>query len=88
LNTEKFKLRDVRPTSILFIHGMWHAVWYWAERFLPNFAKHGYPSLALSRRGHGASEGIERLRRTSLTDYVVDVAQVDSQLKTPPVRDL
>ncbi len=49
-------------------------------------AKDGYPSLALSRRGHGASEGIERLRRTSLTDYVVDVTQMDSQLETPPVQ--
>jgi len=56
------------------------------EHFLPNFAQHRYPFLVLSLRGHGASEGIERLRRTSLTDYVVDVAQVASQLETPPVQ--
>lgn len=65
---------------------MWHAVWYWTEHFLPNFAQNGYPSLALSLRGRGASEGIERLRRTSVTDYVVDVAQVDSHLETPSVQ--
>lgn len=76
---------DVRPTPILFVHGMWHAAWCWAEHFLPYFAQHGYVSHALSLRGHGGSEGRERLRWTSLTDYVSDVTQVVGQMERPPM---
>jgi len=76
---------NVHPTPILFVHGMWHAAWCWAEHFLPYFAQHGYVSHALNLRGHGGSEGRERLRWTSLTDYVSDVTQVVSQMERPPV---
>lgn len=74
-----------RPTPILFVHGAWHGAWCWAEHFLPYFAAHGYTAHALSLRGHGASAGRERLRWTSVADYVNDVAQVASQLPTPPI---
>ncbi len=76
---------DVRSTPILFVHGMWHAAWCWAEYFLPYFARHGYVSHALSLRGHGSSEGRERLRWTSLAEYVSDVEQVAGQMERPPV---
>lgn len=74
-----------RPTPILFVHGAWHGAWCWAEHFLPYFAEHGYASHALSLRGHGASEGRQRLRRARIADYVADVAQVARQLPLPPV---
>lgn len=74
-----------RPTPLLFVHGMWHAAWCWTEHFMPYFAQHGYTSYALSLRGHGASEGRERLRWTSLAEYVADVAQVANQIGKPPV---
>jgi alpha-beta hydrolase superfamily lysophospholipase len=76
---------DAHPTPVLFVHGMWHAAWCWSEHFLPYFAQQGYVSHALSLRGHGGSEGHERLRWTSLADYVDDVAQVAGQLQRPPV---
>jgi len=82
--TEK-AVSDVRSVPILFVHGMWHAAWCWAEHLLPYFAQHGYASYALSLRGHGGSEGRERLRWTSLADYVADVMQVVSQMESPPV---
>jgi len=72
------------PIPILFVHGMWHAAWCWEEHFLPYFADHGYVVHALSLRGHGASEGRERLRWTSLADYVSDVAQVAGQMERMP----
>lgn len=72
-------------TPILFVHGMSHAAWCWAEHLLPYFAQHGYVSHALSLRGHGNSEGRERLRWTSLDEYVSDVAQVVGQMERPPV---
>ncbi len=74
-----------RRTPILFIHGMWHAAWCWAEYFLPYFVQRGYVSHALSLRGHGNSEGRERLRWHSIADYVADVAQVAGQMDVPPV---
>lgn len=75
----------VRFTPILFVHGMSHAAWCWAEHFLPYFARHGYVSHALSLRGHGGSEGRERLRWTSLNEYVSDVAQAAARMERPPV---
>lgn len=76
---------DAHPTPVLFVHGMFDAAWCWSEHFLPYFAQHGYKSHALSLRGHGASEGREKLRWTSIASFVSDVAQVAGQLESPPV---
>lgn len=75
-------ISGARPTPILFVHGMGHGAWCWDEYFLPYFAAHGYVAHALSLRGHGASAGRDRLRRTSVADYV---AQVVGGLPSPPV---
>jgi pimeloyl-ACP methyl ester carboxylesterase len=74
-----------RPTPVLFIHGAFHGAWCWTENFLPYFAEHGYTSHALSLRGHGDSEGRERLRRTRIADYVADVEQVVGELPQTPI---
>lgn len=74
---------NARPTPILFVHGMWHGAWCWSEHFLPYFTQHGYSSHAVSLRGHGDSEGCDRLRWTHLADYVSDVAQVAEGLERP-----
>jgi pimeloyl-ACP methyl ester carboxylesterase len=74
-----------RPTPVLFIHGAFHGAWCWTEHFLPYFAEHGYTSYALSLRGHGNSEGRERLRRTRIADYVADVEQVVGELPKTPI---
>ena len=75
----------MRRRPALFVHGMWHAAWCWQAHFLPYFAQHGRDAYALSLRGHGASEGRERLRWWSLRDYVADVASVVDQLEAEPV---
>jgi pimeloyl-ACP methyl ester carboxylesterase len=74
-----------RKTPLLFIHGKWHGAWCWDEHFLPYFAAHGYDCTALSLRGHAGSEGYEKLRWTSIADYVSDVEQVTGQFDAPPV---
>jgi alpha-beta hydrolase superfamily lysophospholipase len=76
---------DARLTPVLLVHGMFHGAWYWEEHFLPYFAQRGYAAHALSLRGHVGSEGRERLRWTSLADYVSDLGQVVNQLPSPPV---
>jgi pimeloyl-ACP methyl ester carboxylesterase len=74
-----------RSTPVIFVHGMSHAAWCWAENFQPYFAEHGYVSHAVSLRGHGGSEGKGQLRWTSLDDYVSDLRQVIRLLDQPPV---
>ena len=73
------------PNPILFIHGMWHAAWCWAEYFLPYFSQHGYAAYAISIRGHGSSEGKKKLRWSSLDDYISDVSHVINQMEEPPI---
>ncbi len=72
-------------TPLLFVHGAWHGAWCWDEYFLPYFADKGYLARAVSLRGHGKSEGKERLRWTSVRRYVEDVAQVAGDFANPPV---
>ncbi len=72
-------------TPLLFVHGTGHAAWCWDENFLPYFAEKGFSSHAVSLRGHGASEGGEKLKWTSVSDYVADVFQIASRLSKKPV---
>lgn len=76
---------QAKKTPLLFIHGAWHGAWCWDEYFLPYFANRGYDVYALSLRGHGKSEGTERLRWTSSADFVADVAETVAKLPNPPV---
>ena len=76
---------DARETPVLFIHGAFGGAWCWAEHFLAYFARNGYAAHALSLRGHGASDGHERLRWTSLSQYVDDVQQAVANLGVAPV---
>lgn len=70
---------------MLFVHGKWHGAWCWDEHFLPYFAAHGYDCTALSLRGHAGSQGREKLRWTSIADYVADVEQAAGHFDVPPV---
>jgi len=46
-----------RKPPLLFVHGGYCDAWCWEPYFLPWFAARGYPSYALSLRGHGGSGG-------------------------------
>jgi len=76
--------QENRP-PLLFVHGAWHGAWCWDEHFLPYFAGKGWDCYALSLRGHGKSEGGDKLRWTSIAAYVDDVHQVVATLPEPPV---
>lgn len=71
-------------TPLLFVHGTGHGAWCWDENFLPYFAENGFSAHAVSLRGHGASAGGERLKWTSVADYVADVFQAASALPKSP----
>src|SRR5262245_23168354 len=71
--------RITHPSPVLFVHGAWHGAWCW-EYFLPYFVEHGYEVHALSLRGHGQSEGRDKIRWFSIHDYVDDVDQIVKSL--------
>lgn len=71
-------------TPLLFVHGMFCSAWVW-ENFLAYFAEHGYEAHAVSLRGHGSSEGRERIRLIRSDEYVEDVAHVAGRLRSAPV---
>jgi len=75
---------STRP-PLLFVHGGYCDAWCWEPFFLPWFAAQGFPSYALSLRGHGASGGQESLFVAGLDDYVGDVEHVAATLPSPPV---
>ncbi len=81
----KYPALNRRSMPLLFIHGMMHGAWCWDQYFLDYFAQHGYASHAVNLRGHGNSEGRERLRWTRIADYVEDVAATVRQLPSPPI---
>ncbi|HEX9028515.1 MAG TPA: alpha/beta fold hydrolase, partial [Anaerolineales bacterium] len=53
---------------MFFVHGQSHEAWYWTN-FLDYFTAHGYAAYALNRRGHGGSDGRERLRHVPLAKW-------------------
>src|SRR4026207_1083164 len=72
-------------TPLLFIHGALHGAWCWDFHFLVSSAQHGFAAHAVNLRGHGSSEGHERLRWTRIADYVEDLKNAARQLPSPPV---
>ena len=81
----KYPPDGTNPIPLLFIHGSLHGAWCWDVHFLDYFAQHGYVSHAVNLRGHGNSEGREKLRWTRIADYVEDVANVVQQFPSPPI---
>ncbi|WP_209305432.1 alpha/beta fold hydrolase [Blastococcus sp. CT_GayMR20] len=72
---------DGRP-PLLFVHGLGHGAWCW-ERWMDTTAEAGWPSYAVSLRGHGSSPG--RMRTAQLRHYADDVVQTALSLPRPPV---
>ena len=81
----KYPLKSAHPIPLLFIHGTLHTASCWDVYFLDYFAQHGYAAYAVNLRGHGKSEGREKLRWTRIADFVEDVANVVQQLPSPPI---
>lgn len=74
-----------KPVKLLFIHGICTGAWIWERNFLPHFAALGYDSYALSLRGHGGSEGREKVRQFTLCDFGEDIAWALNEIGGPAV---
>ena len=70
---------------LVFIHGEWHGAWCWEEKFVPFFRRHGFLCVTMDLRGHGGSEGKERLNDWKLEDYVADLAQMVEEVGQDPI---
>jgi len=76
---------DTGRPPLLFVHGVAHGAWCFQENWLGAAAERGFPSYAVSLRGHGGSGGTKRLGRTLMRDYVHDILQAITELPSPPV---
>jgi pimeloyl-ACP methyl ester carboxylesterase len=74
-----------KPTPLLFVHGAFSGAWIWDAHFLPWFTERGWEVHAVSLRGHGGSEGRERLHSFGLADYIDDVLEAADACSAPPV---
>ncbi|MHB2209670.1 alpha/beta hydrolase [Methylobacterium sp. CM6257] len=73
------------PQRLLFVHGISVGAWIWDENILPYFAEAGFEAYAVSLRGHGASQGHERIATWRLADYTRDVGQAARRIGDPRV---
>lgn len=71
---------DTGKPPVLFVPGLRHGAWCFAEHWMGRVAERGFPAYAMSLRGHGRSGGAELRRTTTLRDYVHDVMQVAASL--------
>jgi pimeloyl-ACP methyl ester carboxylesterase len=81
----KYPVVNQRQTPLLFVHGTLHTASCWEVHFLDYFTEHGYAAHAVNLRGHGKSEGREKLRWTRIADFVEDVANTVEQLPSLPI---
>jgi pimeloyl-ACP methyl ester carboxylesterase len=70
----KHPVKTQHLTPLLFMHGMLHGAWCWDAHFLDYFSQHGFAAHAVNLRGHGNSEGRQKLHWTRIADFVEDVA--------------
>ena len=86
--TEVISRLPVEPTNkppLLFVHGLSHGAWCWDEHWMPAAAERGWPCYAVNLRGHGGSDGHDRIRRWKFRDFEHDVLQTIIDLPAPPV---
>jgi alpha-beta hydrolase superfamily lysophospholipase len=76
-----------RPGSprLLLVHGICVGAWVWEQHFMPYLADAGFEVHALSLRGHGGSEGRERLNDWHLADYTEDLRRTAGGLADRPL---
>lgn len=89
LKLETIVRRPTRPREgaprLLLLHGICVGAWVWEEHFMPYLADAGFEVHALSLRGHGGSEGRERLNEWRLADYTEDLRRTVAGLADAPL---
>lgn len=81
----RYPATTAKRVPLLFLHGSFSDARVWSDHFLPYFAEHGYEAHAFSLRGHGRSEGLERIATWRLADYVADLEKVAASFSCAPI---
>jgi pimeloyl-ACP methyl ester carboxylesterase len=71
--------------DIVMLHGICAGAWVFPRSFLEPLLDQGYRVHTLSYRGHGESEGRDRINHWGLSDYVSDVVSILDQLPEPVI---
>ncbi len=71
--------------DIVMLHGICAGAWVFPLPFLEPLLDQGYRIHTLSYRGHGESEGRERINHWRLSDYVSDVVSILNTLSEPAI---
>ncbi len=83
LTAQAFAAVERRETPIVFVHGAFVGAWCWEAHFLDYFAAQGFTVYAPSFRGHGGSDGEDRLDQSGIREYVADLARVIDAIPGP-----
>jgi pimeloyl-ACP methyl ester carboxylesterase len=68
----RFGASNGKP-PLLFIHGSYCGAWVWQRFFLTAFAEAGWWGAAISLRGHGRSEGLDKINSFGIADFLEDI---------------
>jgi len=74
---------STRRTPVVLVHGAFVAAWCWQRHWMDYLAGQGYTVVAPSLRGHGHSEGGDRLDHAGIREYVADLRAVVETLPGP-----
>ncbi|MFA4994303.1 MAG: alpha/beta hydrolase [Bdellovibrionales bacterium] len=70
---------------LLFVHGSYCGAWIWERFFLPAFTQAGWRGAAISLRGHGESEGREKIDSYGISDYLEDIETGTRLFNSEPI---
>jgi len=71
--------------DIVMLHGICAGAWVFPQAFVQPLVDQGFRVHTLSYRGHGESEGKDRINHWRLSDYAEDVLSICQSLAEPPV---
>jgi len=78
------QIHDGLP-DIVMLHGICAGAWVFPRSFIEPLLDQGYRVHTLSYRGHGQSEGRDRINHWRLSDYVSDVKSILGELPEPAI---
>lgn len=81
LETIHTKSSSTSKVTVVLLHGVCFAAWYWENNFQPWFTDKGYDVIAISYRNHGKSEKKGSLKWRTINEYIEDVHNVVSKIE-------
>ncbi len=77
--------KDGASPPLLLVHGSFCGAWIWEKYFIPALAEAGFRGAALSLRGHGKSEGHDKIGSFGVRDFLADIAAAAALFDRDPI---